>query len=123
MKKEIRTNLAPLPAGPYSQGLQVGNRIYVAGQVGIGAKTGNLSESIEDQTRQVLINISNILKAAGATINDVVKVTAHLSNMNDFDAYNKVYAEFFSGPYPVRITLGSDLGEFKVKIEAIAEME
>lgn len=123
IKKEIRTEFAPLPAGPYSQGLQIGKRIYVSGQVGINAKTGETPASSEDQTRQTLKNVRYILEAAGASMNDVVKVTAHLSDMSYFDSFNKAYKEFFTEPYPVRTTVGSNLGGFKVEIDVIAEVE
>lgn len=123
MKKEIRTNLAPLPAGPYSQGLLVGNRIYVAGQAGFHAATGKISSSVAEQTCQVLNNIKSILEAAGASMDNVVKVTAHLSDMNDFAEYNNVYKDFFNEPFPVRTTVGSNLGDvIKVEIDVIAEI-
>jgi len=123
MKKEIRTNLAPLPAGPYSQGLLVGSRIYVAGQAGFNAATGKISSSVAEQTCQVLNNIKSILEAAGASMDNVVKVTAHLSDMNDFAEYNSVYKNFFNEPFPVRTTVGSNLGDvIKVEIDVIAEI-
>jgi 2-iminobutanoate/2-iminopropanoate deaminase len=123
VKKEIRTNLAPLPGGHYSQALQVGNRIYVSGQVGIDVKTGEAPLSSEGQTRQALMNIKHILEAAGASMNDAVKVTAYLSNINYFKSFNKAYKEFFTEPYPVRTTVGGSLGGFKVEIDVIAEIE
>ncbi|MCZ8511446.1 Rid family detoxifying hydrolase [Paenibacillus filicis] len=122
MKKEIQTSLAPGPVGPYSQGIQVGNRVYVAGQGPLNPETGTVPETIEEQTRQVLKNIQNILTAAGATMDHVVKVTAHLSDLKYFDAYNSVYQQFFSKPYPVRTTVGSQLENILVEIDVIAEI-
>ncbi|TVY00308.1 RidA family protein [Paenibacillus cremeus] len=122
MKKEIQTLLAPGPVGPYSQGIQVGNRVYVAGQGPLNPETGTVPETIEEQTRQVLTNIQNILTAAGATMDHVVKVTAHLSDLKYFDAYNSVYEQFFSRPYPVRTTVGSQLDNILVEIDVIAEI-
>jgi 2-iminobutanoate/2-iminopropanoate deaminase len=123
MKQAITTPLAPNPAGPYSQGIKIGNRIYVAGQGPKNASTGEVGVTVEEQTRQVLLNIQHILQAGGASMSDVVKVTAHLADLKDFEAYNSVYKEFFNEPYPVRITVGSQLDNILVEIDAIAEIE
>ncbi|HPE65083.1 MAG TPA: Rid family detoxifying hydrolase, partial [Synergistales bacterium] len=97
MKKVIRTDKAPDPIGPYSQGLVCGNRVYVSGQGPRNPETGKNPEGIKEQTRQVLKNIKAILEAGGATMDQVVKVTAHLTNLDrDFQGYNEVYAEFFT---------------------------
>ncbi|MDF2724546.1 MAG: endoribonuclease [Paenibacillus sp.] len=123
MKQEIRTTKAPMPAGPYSQGLRIGNRVYVAGQGPKNPETGVIPETIEEQTRQVLLNVQAILHEAGATMDDVVKVTTHLRSLSDFDAYNSVYVQFFNKPYPVRTTVGSELRNMLVEIDVIAELE
>lgn len=122
MKKEIRTKNAPMPAGPYSQGIIVGNRIYVAGQGPLSPATGKVPEGIEDQTRQVLKNIQAILEAGGAKLDDVVKVTAHLADLKYFTAFNEVYKTFFKEPFPVRTTVGSQLKDILVEIDVIAEL-
>ncbi|HXK90208.1 MAG TPA: Rid family detoxifying hydrolase [Thermosynergistes sp.] len=122
MKKEIRTKNAPMPAGPYSQGIIVGNRIYVAGQGPLNPATGKVPEGIEDQTRQVLKNIQAILEAGGAKLDDVVKVTAHLADLKYFTAFNEVYKTFFKEPFPVRTTVGSQLKDILVEIDVIAEL-
>jgi 2-iminobutanoate/2-iminopropanoate deaminase len=122
MKQSIVTKNAPAPVGAYSQGVKVNNRIYVAGQGPKNPKTGQTPETIEEQTKQVLLNIQNILEAAGATMADITKVTAHLSDLKDFDKYNQVYTEFFSEPYPVRTTVGSQLMNILVEIDVIAEI-
>lgn len=121
MKKEVRTKLAPQPAGPYSQGLICGNRIYVAGQGPLNIETGKIPENVAEQTRQVLNNIKYILEEANASMDDVVKVTAHLSDLKYFEEFNKVYSEFFSQPFPVRTTVGSQLTNIHVEIDVIAE--
>lgn len=124
MKQQIRTNKAPKSVGPYSQGLRIGNRIYVAGQGPLDPETGEIvGKTIEEQTRRTLENIQAILEEAGATLNDVVKSTVHLADMKDFDAFNQVYKEFFQEPYPVRTTVGSQLLNFWVEIDVIAETE
>jgi len=122
MKKEIRTKNAPMPAGPYSQGIIVGNRVYVAGQGPLNPATGKVPEGIEDQTRQVLKNIQAILEAGGAKLDDVVKVTAHLADLKYFTAFNEVYKTFFKEPFPVRTTVGSQLKDILVEIDVIAEL-
>ncbi|WHY85973.1 Rid family detoxifying hydrolase [Neobacillus novalis] len=122
MKQAIKTKKAPTPVGSYSQGLQVGNRIYVAGQGPKNQATGKTPVSIEEQTEQVLMNIQHILESAGSSLNDVVKVTAHLADLKDFAQYNQVYQQFFSEPYPVRTTVGSQLDNILVEIDVIAEI-
>jgi len=122
VKQEISTPNAPAPAGPYSQGIRIGNRIYVAGQGPKNPATGEVPLTIEEQTKQVILNIESILKAAGATLADVTKVTAHLANLADFDAYNDVYEKMFPKPYPVRTTVGSQLDNILVEIDVIAEL-
>jgi 2-iminobutanoate/2-iminopropanoate deaminase len=122
MKREIRTDRSPDPIGPYSQGLAAGNRIYVSGQGPLNPATGEIPETIEEQTRQVLTNIRNILEAGGAAMEQVVKTTAHLADLEDFEAFNSVYREFFNKPYPVRTTVGSELLGILVEIDVIAEL-
>ncbi|WP_029423138.1 RidA family protein [Alicyclobacillus macrosporangiidus] len=123
MKEQICTDKAPQPAGPYSQGLRVGNRIYVAGQGPINPQTGRVEATdIAGQTHQVLKNIQTILQEAGASLKDVVKATVHLSDLKYFDEFNKVYMQYFEQPYPVRTTVGSQLNGILVEIDVIAEI-
>lgn len=122
-KKEIKTDKAAQPIGPYSQGLVVGNRVYVSGQGPEDPVTGKMGPTITEQTRQVMLNIKTILEAGGATMDNVVKSTVHLANLDDFSAFNKVYSEFFTRPYPVRTTVGSALlGGILVEIDVVAEL-
>ena len=103
MKKVINTNQAPAAIGPYSQAIKVGNLVYTSGQIPINPATGNFVEvGIKEQTRQSLTNIKAILEEAGLSMNNVVKTTVFLADMNDFADMNSVYAEFFSEPYPAR---------------------
>ena len=103
MKKVINTNQAPAAIGPYSQAIKVGNLVYTSGQIPINPATGNFVEGgIKEQTRQSLTNIKAILEEAGLSMNNVVKTTVFLADMNDFVDMNSVYAEFFSEPYPAR---------------------
>ena len=103
MNQAIATKNAPAAIGPYSQGIRAGKTIYVSGQIPIDPATGEFAgQDIETQTRQSLTNIKNILKEAGADMSDVVKTTVLLKDIADFAAMNKVYAEFFTEPYPAR---------------------
>ena len=103
MKKIISTTNAPAAIGPYSQGIQAGSTLFVSGQLPIDPATGAFAgQDIASQTRQSLTNIKNILAAAGASMNDVVKTTVMLKNIGDFAAMNAVYAEFFTEPFPAR---------------------
>ena len=123
VKKEVKTDKAPQPAGPYSQGLITENRIYVAGQTPRHPSTGEIPEGIEEQTRLVMMNLKNIIETAGGTMDNVVKSTVHLTNLDDFEAFNKVYSSFFNPPYPVRTTVGSALrGGILVEVNVIAEL-
>lgn len=103
MKKVINTNQAPAAIGPYSQAIKVGNLVYTSGQIPINPATCNFVEGgIKEQTRQSLTNIKAILEEAGLSMNNVVKTTVFLADMNDFADMNSVYAEFFAEPYPAR---------------------
>ncbi len=103
MKKAYSTEKAPAAIGPYSQAVQAGDFVYVSGQIPIDPATGSFAgEDIASQTRQSLTNIKNILAEAGLTMDDVVKTTVLLKNMNDFSRMNEVYAQFFTGVCPAR---------------------
>jgi 2-iminobutanoate/2-iminopropanoate deaminase len=120
-KQQIRTTSGASPIGAYSQGLRVGDFIFVSGQGPLDPATGKvIGETVEEQTERVLENIKAILAAAGASMADVVKVSAHLSDLALFERYNKVYATYFPDPKPTRTTVGSQLLGILVEIDAIA---
>jgi 2-iminobutanoate/2-iminopropanoate deaminase len=120
-KQQITTQSGASPIGAYSQGIRAGDFIFVSGQGPLDPVTGQIvGETIEEQTARVLENIKAILEAGGATMADVVKVSAHLSDLSMFDRYNKVYATYFPNPKPARITVGSQLLGILVEIDAIA---
>ena len=99
----IHTDKAPAALGPYSQAIKAGNTIYVSGQLRLDPATGKYAgEDAVAQARQSLTNISNILAEAGASMSDVVTVTVLLDDVSTFADVNKVYAEFFTEPYPAR---------------------
>ena len=120
-KQQITATTGASPMGAYSQGLRAGDFIFVSGQGPIDPATGKIvGETIEEQTARTLDNLKAILEAGGATMADVVKVTAHLTDLSNFAAYNKVYATYFPDPKPVRTTVGSQLLGMLVEIDAIA---
>lgn len=105
-RQVIHTDRAPKAIGPYSQAIRVGELIFCAGQTPIDPATGNLVEGgIEEQTRCVLQNLTEVVKAAGTSMERVVKTTVFLLDMNDFQRMNAVYAEFFPTNPPARSTV------------------
>jgi 2-iminobutanoate/2-iminopropanoate deaminase len=123
-KKVITTPLGPPAIGPYTQAIQAGNWVFVSGQIPLDPATGKLIEdkSVVAQTRRSLQNIQGILTAAGASLNDVVKVTIYLDDMGDFSEVNGVYSEFFQSSRPARATVqvaGLPMG-VAIEIDCIA---
>jgi 2-iminobutanoate/2-iminopropanoate deaminase len=120
-RKTVRTDAAPKPGGPYSQGIVAGDFIFVAGQDGRDPSTGVRLAGIEAQTRQTLSNIDAVLKQAGSSLENVVKVSVFLSDLNDFEAMNRVYTSFFPKDPPARTTVQTPFrGDMLVEIDAIA---
>ena len=103
MKQIIYTSGAPKPVGPYSQAILANNILYVSGQIALDPQTGNMREGgVKAQANQVLVNIQNILNAAGMDMKNVVKASIFLTDMNDFGDMNDAYAAFFSDNPPAR---------------------
>jgi len=105
-RQPIRTDAAPKAIGPYEQAIRIDGLVFTAGQIPIDPKTGNFVEGgVAEQTRQVLENLKAVLKAAGSSMDCVVKATVFLKNMADFPAMNEVYAEYFPAAKPARSTV------------------
>lgn len=120
-KRAIETDRAPRPAGAYSQGIETGDLIFTAGQIGQDPVTGEIPGTIEAQTARAIGNVRAVLEAAGSGLDRVVKTTVYLSDMDDFPAYNAAYAELLPEPRPARSTIGAHLSDgILVEIEAIA---
>ena len=122
----ISTTKAPGAIGPYSQAIKAGNLVYTSGQLPIDPATGVFPEGgIKEQTRQSLLNVQAILDAAGVSMNQVVKTTVFLADMNDFAEVNSIYAEFFSEPYPARsaVAVKTLPKGALVEIEVVAEVK
>ncbi len=106
MRKVIETRHAPSAIGPYSQAIEIGDTVFLSGQIGLDPQTGTLvSGGIELETRQVLDNIREVLRAAGLGFGDVVKTTIFLINLADFEIVNGVYGEHFTEDFPARSTV------------------
>jgi 2-iminobutanoate/2-iminopropanoate deaminase len=123
VKETITTENAPGAIGPYSQAVKTGNMVFCSGQIPIDPATGEfISNDVAEQTRQVLKNLSAVLEAAGTDLNNVVKTTVFLADMNDFTAMNEIYAEFFSENKPARATVQAARlpRDARVEIECIA---
>ena len=124
-KTAIQTAEAPAAIGPYSQAIRAGGTLYCSGQIALDAATGALIDGgVEAQTRKVLSNLSAVLAAADAGLDAVVKTTIYLTDLNDFQVVNRIYAEYFSGLAPARATVEvSALPKGAcVEIEAIAQL-
>jgi len=124
-RRAIVTEAAPAAVGPYSQGIVCGNLLFVSGQLPIDPSSGELvSGSIEEKTRQVLSNLRAIAEAAGASLEDVVKTTVFLKDMNDFGAMNGVFAEYFPNTPPARaaVQVAALPKDVDIEIEAIVLM-
>jgi 2-iminobutanoate/2-iminopropanoate deaminase len=127
MKTQIQTTNAPSAIGPYSQAIQIGTTLYISGQVPINPETNEfLTIDIKTQTQQIFQNIENIIKAANpaANLQNIVKTTVFLTDLNDFKEVNEVYTELFQPPYPTRSTVQvSALPKgAQIEIETIAEI-
>jgi 2-iminobutanoate/2-iminopropanoate deaminase len=105
-RQAVSTDAAPAAIGPYSQAIKAGNLLFLSGQIPLDAATGQIVEGgIEAQTRQVFHNIGEILKAAGATFDNVVSASVFLADLNEFAKVNEIYATYFSSPAPARATV------------------
>ena len=121
-KTEIKHPAKAVNTGAYSSGVRVGNLLFVSGQGPLDLETGEVIHgTIEEETLLTLSHVQKIVEAAGGTIDNIVKCTVHLENIQDFDRYNAAYASFFSGILPARTTVQSVLSDgIKVAIDAIA---
>ena len=124
MEKEvIQTDKAPKAIGPYSQGVKVGNFLFTAGQIPIHPKSGEIEEGdIRTQTERVMENLKGVLEGTGRKLEDIVKTTVYLTDLNDFGEMNEVYGRYFQKDPPARSTVEvRNLPKgVKVEIEAIA---
>lgn len=121
-KVVITTKNAPAAIGPYSQGIKAGNLIFTSGQLPINPATGELITDIKAAARQSLENVKSILEAAGSSMNNAIKITVFLKDMNDFAAVNEVYSEYFTEKMPARsaVQVARLPKDGVIEIEAVA---
>ncbi|XP_029842873.2 2-iminobutanoate/2-iminopropanoate deaminase [Ixodes scapularis] len=122
-RQVITSPLVARPVNPYSHAICVGNTMYLSGQLGSHPQTGRIVPGgIVPETRQALTNLANILDAGQMTLRDVVKVNVYIADMKDYEAMNRIYAEFFTEKYPARVTIrAAEIpGRGRIEIDAIA---
>ncbi len=125
MRQAVSTSSAPPAIGPYSQAIRAGSFLFVSGQIALDPDTGTMVEGdVSAQTRQVFHNLGEILKAAGASFDHVVRTTVYLADMNDFPVVNEIYATYFSAPAPARATVQAARlpRDARVEIDLIASL-
>ena len=111
----------PKPVGAYSPAVRAGDFVFISGQVPRDPRTNALAgDDIESQVRGTLSNVKNALATAGATLDDVVSVTAYLADVDDWGKFNDIYKETFRAPYPTRTAIGANLRGILVEISAVA---
>ncbi len=126
MKQILNTQNAPKALGPYSQGIKAGCLIFLSGQLGLDPGTNDFATGgVAEQTRQALTNLKNVIESGGSLMENVVKTTVFLKDMNDFQAMNAVYGEFFKSDPPARSTVqvAALPKNGLVEIEAIVKVE
>ena len=101
-KKIITTDKAPAAIGPYSQAIEAGGFVFASGQIPVDPATGNIPDGIEAQAKQVLTNVKNLMEASGLSMDNIVKTSVFIKDMNDFAKVNEVYASFFESDFPAR---------------------
>ena len=105
-RRIIATTQAPAAIGTYSQAVQVGDTVYMSGQIGLDPATMQLRDSFEEQTVQVFENLKAVAEAAGGSLNDAVKVNIFLTDLSNFAKVNEIMARYFAEPYPARAAVG-----------------
>ena len=119
----VSTNNAPAAIGPYSQAIKVGNLVFCSGQIPVDPATGNVPETVAEQAEQSCRNVKALVEAAGSSMEKVLKTTCFLSDINDFAAFNEVYAKYFvSNPARSCVAVKDIPKGVKCEIEAIAEL-
>lgn len=122
VRKAIIADNAPVGAGPYSPAIRAGDFLFLSGIGALHPKTHEiLGDDIETQTRHTFTNVEAILKAGGATLDHVVKMDVYLQNPEDYEAFNRTYAGYFTEPYPARLTVGAgQVWDMLIKMDCIA---
>lgn len=122
MKKVISTDKAPAAIGPYSQAIEVNNMVYTSGVIPVNPATGEIPEGAKAQAEQAFSNLTNLVEAAGSSMDRVIKTTVFIKEMNDFGTINEVYERFFPAPFPARscVEVARLPKDVLLEIEAVA---
>ena len=122
--QQIKTDKAPGAIGPYSQAIKAGGFLFTSGQIPRDPETGAIPEGAAAQARQALTNVTNLIKASSADVSKTVKTVVFIKNMDDFAEINKVYAEFFTEPYPARscVEVARLPKDVLIEVEAVVEL-
>ncbi|MBQ9886190.1 MAG: RidA family protein [Lachnospiraceae bacterium] len=122
MKKVISTDKAPAAIGPYSQAIEANGFVFASGQIPVDPATGEIAQGIEAQATQAIGNLAALLEAAGTSVDNVVKTSVFIKDMNDFAVVNKIYASFFKAECPARscVEVSRLPKDVLIEIEAIA---
>ncbi len=123
MKQIVTVEGAPTPAGPYSHAVVADGLVFISGQGPVDPETGTMPDAFADQVRQTLSNVQTILEAAGSSLDDVLKVSAYVTDLTRFQEFNEVYGEFFQHDPPARTTVGASLLGFLVEVDCIARLK
>ena len=124
-KEVVSTDNAPKAIGPYSQGQKIGNLVFTSGQIPLDPKTGTLTTEIKAATKQSLENVKGILEASGSSLDNVIKTTVFIKNMDDFKVVNEIYATYFTSNPPARscVEIAKLPMDALIEIEAIAYVD
>lgn len=122
MKNVISTDKAPAAIGPYSQAIEINGMVFTSGQIPVNPATGEIAATVEEQAEQALKNVAAVLAAAGTGMENVIKTTVFIKEMNDFGKINEIYAKFFTGAYPARscVEVARLPKDVLIEVEAIA---
>lgn len=122
--KQISTDKAPAAIGPYSQAIKAGGLLFCSGQIPVDPATGVIPEGVEAQAEQALTNVKNLIESAGSSIDNVVKTTVFIKNMEDFGTINGIYANYFTEPFPARscVEVARLPKDVLLEVEAIVEV-
>lgn len=122
MQKVIRTDKAPSAIGPYSQAIEINGMVYTSGVIPVNPETGEISEGVEAQAAQAIGNLCALVEESGSKVENIVKTTVFIKDMNDFSKINEVYKTFFKEPFPARscVEVARLPKDVLLEIEAIA---
>src|SRR5919199_3459556 len=120
VKKTVRAEKGPAPAGPYSHAVVANGFVFISGQGPMNPETGTMPDAFADQVRQTFKNVQTILEATGSSLGDVVKVNAYVTDLTRFAEFNEVYKEFFRDDPPARTTVATALLGILVEVDCIA---